>query len=384
MACSHHSILRDARHEDLLLQQFAAQNERLGSLEREVASGNFALLKRTQAPQSQQLLEAPELQQLVHAARSIGPQRLALGLNDNKRHNTFDERQKRTWLWKSRVSLPLWLVNRVWEFGLREAEGGWTAQLYPIMVRPHDTYVFDFVLSGDVDTVLRLLRAGQLSVRDHTQHKGTLKNLLQVSVVYLPLQLRSTNSTRLAASRGQIELCRFLLQESGFFCDDEILLAAFNEHVAYIVWDLYAHEWSQRRKLVEGSYRVFVSENNMNVDFKDGHPYGSFPSSTTEDWKLLLSVSSVRDILNGQRVNFDSLPFEQRFSTAISSTGWPAETFLSIFRHDNPASLITAVNSRGTTALHWAAAHLGAWVMRGLEGRSHGNCADEVRAAKHS
>jgi hypothetical protein len=349
---------------------FSRQDERLDSLERVVASGNLALLERIQVPESQQL---------VQAAKSAELRQHVLTLNDSKRHRPFNERQKWTWLCKYRVSLPLWFVHRVWEFGFGEAEGGWTVQLFPIMVRRPDTYVFDFVLSGDVDTVLRLLRAGQLSMRDHVQHKGLLKNLLQVSVLYLPLQLRSTNSTRLAASCGQIELCRFLLQESGFFCD-EILLAAFNEHVAYIVWDLYAHEWSQRRKLVEGSYRLFVSENNMTVDFKDGHPYGSFPSFMTEDWKLLLSVSSVRDILNGQHLNFDSLPFEQRFSTAISSTGWPAETFLSIFRHDNPASLITAVNSRGTTALHWAAAHLGAWVMRGLEGRSHGNCADEVES----
>jgi hypothetical protein len=187
----------------LLLQQFAAQNERLGSLEREVASGNLVLLERIKA---------------------IEPQQFALALNDKKRHKTFDERRKRTWIWKSRVALPLWLVNRVWEFGLREAEGGWTAQLYPIMVRPWDTYVFDFVYSGDVDTVRRLLRSGQLSVRDHEQSWGGPRNLLQVSVRYSSLQLRSANSSQLAASSGQIELCRFLLQESGFFRDDEIYL----------------------------------------------------------------------------------------------------------------------------------------------------------------
>jgi hypothetical protein len=175
-------MLRDARHQDLLRHHFMAQNERLDSLERAVASGNLALLERIQVPETRQLVEDPESQELVKAPKPIEPQRLELALNDNKRHMTSDDRRKRTWLCKFRVSLPLWLVNRVWEFGLREADGGWTAQLYPIMVRPRDTYVFDFVYSGDVDAVRRLLRSGQLSVRDHVQHWDGLMNLLQVSV----------------------------------------------------------------------------------------------------------------------------------------------------------------------------------------------------------
>lgn len=175
-------MLRDARHQDLLRHHFTAQNERLDNLERAVASGNLALLERIQVPETQQLVEDQGSQELVKAPKPIEPRRLELALNDNKRHKTFDGRQKRTWIWKFRVSLPLWLVNRVWEFGLREAEGGWTAQLYPIMVRPGGTYVFSFVYSGDVDTVRRLLRSGQLSVRDHKpSYYGSL-NLLQVSV----------------------------------------------------------------------------------------------------------------------------------------------------------------------------------------------------------
>jgi hypothetical protein len=179
---SYHSILRDARREDSLREQFSRQDERLGSLERVVASGNFALLERIQASQSRQLVEAPECQQLLKPPKPIEPRQLALALNENKRHKTFDQRRKRTWLCKFRVSLPPWLVNRVWEFGFREAEGGWTAQLHPIMVRPHDASVFNFVYMGDVDTVRKLLRSGQLSVCDHVQHGNVLANILQVRV----------------------------------------------------------------------------------------------------------------------------------------------------------------------------------------------------------
>lgn len=372
IACSYHSILRDARHEDLLRQQFATQNERLNSLERVVASGNLALLERIQAPESQQL---------VHVTEPTGPLRLALAPNDNKGRRTFDERQKRTWSCKVKVSLPLWLVNRVWEFGLREAEGGWTAQLHPIMMRPYNTYVFDFVYSGDVDTVRRLLSSGQLSVRDHSQDWDGPKNLLQVGVWCSPLQLHSANSSQLAASCGKTELCRFLLQQSAFFHDDKILLGAFTKCATYAAWNLGYEEISKMRQRVEDLYHLFVSENYMEVDFRDGHQYGSeFPGIPRVDWRLLLSLTSVRGILNGQSVDFDRLPFQQRFSTAVESTGWPAEIFLSIFRHDNPASLVTAATENGTTALHWAAAHLGAWVFQAPDKSSLVNCFDEIES----
>jgi hypothetical protein len=369
IAYSHHSVLRDERREDALRELFSKQDERLGSLERAVASGNLALLERTQAP---------EHPQLVHVAKPIDPRRGALAWDDNKRHLKLDERQKRTWLCKLRLSLPLWLVNRVWEFGLREAEGGWTAQLYPIMVRPRSACVLDFVYSGDVHTVRRLLRSGQLSVRDHLDFQGTLSSFLTVSVWCSSLQLLSTNSSRLAASCGRIEFCRFLLQESGFFHDDEILLEAFTEHVKYAQWGSQHKELSKRRQCVEDFYRLFVSENNMNVDFRDGEPNEFSPSRWGGGQDLLLTVSSVRDILNGQSFDFDRLPFQQRFSTAVRSTGWPAEIFLSIFRHDDPASLAAAATEYGTTALHWAAAHLGAWTMRALQDRSNEDCSDAV------
>jgi hypothetical protein len=95
---------------------------------------------------------------------------------------------------------------------------------------------------------------------------------------------------------------------------------------------------------------------------------------------LLLTVSSVRDTFKSQSVDFDRLPFQQRFSTAIRSIILPAEVFMSVFRHDDPASLVTAVHGSGTTALHWAATQLREWAMRTLGEHWWGNCSDEIES----
>lgn len=71
-------------------------------------------------------------------------------------------------------------MNCVWEFGLREADGGWTAQLYPISIRPQGAVVFDFVRSGDIDSVRRLLQSGEIPLRDHEDNWKESSSLLQV------------------------------------------------------------------------------------------------------------------------------------------------------------------------------------------------------------
>lgn len=68
---------------------------------------------------------------------------------------------------KFRVSLPRWFSDCVWEFGILDAGSGWMFQLQPVNYRPHDSFAFQVVRSGNVSAVQRLLDLGQLSVRDH-------------------------------------------------------------------------------------------------------------------------------------------------------------------------------------------------------------------------
>lgn len=85
-----------------------------------------------------------------------------------------------------RVSLPRWLVGRIWELGLHQCDNVWTVQLASINVRPARTYVFDFVRAGDVEAVRKLLNSGQLSVQDR-EYKYTWQDprtLLEASLMH--------------------------------------------------------------------------------------------------------------------------------------------------------------------------------------------------------
>jgi hypothetical protein len=92
------------------------------------------------------------------------------------------KRQKRDKSYRLRVSLPPWFLNCVWELGIHQADGVWTAQIWPINVRPGSALVFDYVRSGDVEAVRELLQSGQLSMRDYACQGRLNRSLPEVSI----------------------------------------------------------------------------------------------------------------------------------------------------------------------------------------------------------
>jgi hypothetical protein len=112
----------------------------------------------------------------------------------------------------------------------------------------------------------------------------------------------------------------------------------------------------------EAAYNLFVREHGLDTDF-DNHP--EFPDHYDPTKALDLTKSSFEIILANQPSSFASLPFTQRFSTAIASTGWPADAFLTLLLRPNPTETVTQARQDGKTALHWAAAHFGEWLHMG-------------------
>lgn len=99
------------------------------------------------------------------------------------RVKTKDEREQRPTR-NSRLALPCWFTNTVWDFAANACNTGWAFQLSPINVRPFGTYAFDVVRSGNVGRVKKLLASGELSGSDYEcdLHRSRHNSLPEVSL----------------------------------------------------------------------------------------------------------------------------------------------------------------------------------------------------------
>jgi hypothetical protein len=142
----------------------ALHSERLSRLQDTLESGNSQLLGPVTA--------------LGH--RDLEPSLLKpdLGQQQIKPKSLPHRQLRRKMVYKLRLSLPRWFSESVWDFGVYASEGTWTIHLRHMNARPWNAYVFDFVESGDVEAVRRLLQSGHLSFQDCS---GST-NLLEVSL----------------------------------------------------------------------------------------------------------------------------------------------------------------------------------------------------------
>jgi hypothetical protein len=128
--------------------------------------------------------------------------------------------------------------------------------------------------------------------------------------------------------------------------------------------------WIQYPNIVEiaqfhsyqaAAYELFVKEHGLSADLDD---YAKLHFPHDQMQALTLTESSFRSILASQPIPFSTLPFAQRFSTAIDAVGWPADAFSALLLRPNPTEIIARADKNGKTVLHWAAAHFGEWLRR--------------------
>lgn len=131
------------------------QNQQLKILQASVESGQVALINHMTG-----------FATATQVATSSDSSLQSSSIEDVKDNRTAIRRSRHGKSRRFRVSLPRWLVGRVWELGLHECDNVWTLQLAPMNVRPARTYVFDFVRAGDVEAVRKLIGSRQLSVQD--------------------------------------------------------------------------------------------------------------------------------------------------------------------------------------------------------------------------
>lgn len=141
----------------------ASHSVRLQDLERSVQGGNAAILARLDHPAFVSNTSLPanlQVKDTQEVART--------GRSERKSFSRF------------RISLPAWLVQRAWEFGVRASENGWEFRIHPVTLRPNDSFAFQVVESGSVSAVRKLLTSGELALRDQLFSQNACNSLLEV------------------------------------------------------------------------------------------------------------------------------------------------------------------------------------------------------------
>lgn len=127
----------------------ASHSVRLQDLERSVQGGNAAILARLDHPAYVSNTPLPanlQVKDTQEVART--------GRSERKSFSRF------------RISLPAWLAQRAWEFGVRESENGWEFRIHPVKLRPVESFAFQVVESGSMSGVRKLLSSGELGLHD--------------------------------------------------------------------------------------------------------------------------------------------------------------------------------------------------------------------------
>ncbi|KAM0722591.1 hypothetical protein Q7P37_002032 [Cladosporium fusiforme] len=314
----------------------ASQYDRLTDIERTMSEGQAAILARITSSADP-----------LHI-KSTAPQRGSTPAAIDRDRMSSQERSSGRFSQKFRISLPRWFTNIVWDFGTydMDMDNVRTFQLRSINIRPKDLAVFQVVRSGSVERVRKLLASGDLSLSDRAESD-------------LPWHPEQT-LLMMAAENGHTELCKFLFHESAFYREETTMQSALQDYIR----STYFWYQNSTPAQVEALYHLFIKEFGLFVDIDDVQYFEPEPTSAVNETILnnsRLTTSSLEGLFRSQPVQFLSWPFAKRFSTCLQSQDWPAETFLKAIQCEDVREMITRTDSRGRTALHWAAEHMGSW-----------------------
>jgi hypothetical protein len=114
--------------------------------------------------------------------------------------------------------------------------------------------------------------------------------------------------------------------------------------------------------LTEAFYKLFIGKYDLQIDLQELVQDHTLPSSADEFenevvYSERLTKVTLRNITESQPIPFKTWPPAHRFSIAVNSKDWPPDMFIEMARPDALSDLATFEDSRGRTALHWAAEH---------------------------
>lgn len=155
---------------------------------------------------------------------------------------------------RARFNLPPWLCRRVWDFTMDRVQCGWTLNLRTYNNVSYYAPVFEACGEGDLGTVRALIAAGEATLLDRETMTGW--TLLEVISAKQTLYSAS-NKIQMAAIKGHLHLCRFLLEQTTWPDHARVLNNALG------VFTLKR----ESRRSARDMYQLFLDNPGFDIDF---------------------------------------------------------------------------------------------------------------------
>ncbi|ERF72637.1 hypothetical protein EPUS_05691 [Endocarpon pusillum Z07020] len=340
---------RHQAHDDTL----ARNSTLLSDLQAEIRSGNAditqqlrRLLQSPTVPQQGQLVVtdsriATARELMLRGEAETNPDDMSSSRDDHKQcGRPLAVKQSRR---KNRrahicIRLPSQLYRRVWEFSVTSSQSLWSLHLHTYNIVPENSLIFRYCELGDVAAMQRLTTSGEASLLDTYEEGWRNWTLLEA-----------------AALKGQLEVCRYLLNQTDWPDQAAVLSRALSWYV----------NLNDGKNAVE-MYRLFLEAPGFDADLDDTE-LGYY-------WlKLCPNTPCLHLILENLHSGFFSLPVEIRFDFVVRvgfhHTDIKPSGFLKCIglqQSDQRLASLRSIN--GISVLHYIACHL-SWVLRACAGK---------------
>ncbi|KAK1584995.1 uncharacterized protein LY79DRAFT_591847 [Colletotrichum navitas] len=83
---------------------------------------------------------------------------------------------------QARVQLPRWVSETFWDFQAYRACTGWKVSLKPWTVRPRSDPIFNYIVEGSLDDVMKALKSNRASLQDVDEYGSTLLHVRTLTI----------------------------------------------------------------------------------------------------------------------------------------------------------------------------------------------------------
>lgn len=255
---------------------------------------------------------------------------------------------------RTRLTFAPWFSNHLWTLAFNCNEGLWNCTLQTWDIVRADDEIFDIVADGDIEGLQKVVRRGQVSLR--TRNDGGYALIHK------------------AAAFGQLEMCRFLLQNIAY-TDPEDLRKAIAVFALRFHHDAVFNRPGSHEMFIE-FYKLFTLELDPDLDV------GSVSSATHWDyWFSCMSVEALDIIVQSHASQWKLLSLSNRVELAVArcksiSKQWRHFATVDVFLRTigllpNDPAIAQLTDHNGDSILHWVAREAAETLFRAQQHAEH-------------